>query len=416
MRIGVVAARLGDVDGVSFEVVKWQAALERLGHEVFLCAGSLPDGAAERHTLVPEMHLAHPASLRVSEAAFDPASDRSLVRAEIERLALPLADRLAEWLAAVGIERLVVQNAWAIPMQLPLGVALARLAAATGIPSIAHNHDYWWERERFQACILPDLLDSAFPPRLASVRHVSINSLAAAELRERRGIASSVIPNVFDFEQARPADVAARAVQLRTELGLAPDRLLIVQPTRVVPRKGIELAVEFVARLGDPDAVLLITGPAGDEGYEYLIEIEQLAERRGVDLRYAAQRFRPSYSGALQDDLPEPTHSLVDAYVAADLITYPSLYEGFGNALVEAVYFGKPVLVNRYPVYAADIGPLGFRFIEIDGEVTDAAVERARALLADPGQRRADAAHNFTIGSRHLSYARLAEDLRRLLA
>ena len=416
MRIGIAAARLGDVDGVSFEVVKWQTVLESLGHEVVLCAGRLPDDAGPDHLLVPEMHLAYQPAQRVSAAAFDPDSDRASVLAEIRRLAEPLHARLAEWLAGAGLDRLIVENAWAIPMHLPLGVALARLVRESGIVSLGHHHDYWWERDRFAECIVPDVLDEAFPPDLPNVRHVSINSIAATELHTRRGLHSEVVPNVFDFDQPHPADGPARAVQLRAELALAPDSLLVVQPTRVVPRKGIELAIELVARLERPDAVMLITSPAGDEGYEYLLDLERLAERLGVDLRYVPERFRPNVNDALKEDLPEPAHSLVDAYLAADLITYPSLYEGFGNALVEAVFFGKPLLVNRYPVYEADIRPLGFRFVELDGAVDDEAVAQVREVLADPERRAADAAHNFELGRRHLSYARLARTLQPLLA
>jgi len=33
-----------------------------------------------------------------------------------------------------------------------------------------------------------------------------------------------------------------------------------------------------------------------------------------------------------------------------DFITYPSLYEGFGNAFLEAVYFSKPILINFFGV------------------------------------------------------------------
>ena len=102
--------------------------------------------------------------------------------------------------------------------------------------------------------------------------------------------------------------------------------------------------------------------------------------------------------------------------MAADLIAYPSLYEGFGNALLEAVYFGKPVFVNRYPVYEADIRPLGFRFVEIDGVVTDEAVAAVRALLADPARQAADAGHNFAIGQAHLGYDRLERALGELLS
>ena len=187
--------------------------------------------------------------------------------------------------------------------------------------------------------------------------------------------------------------------------------MLVVQPTRVVPRKGIELAIELVGRLGDPDAVLLITSPAGDEGLDYLVELERLAERQKVRLAYAADRFAPD-----QDGKPvRPAHSLHDAYLAADLITYPSLYEGFGNALLEALFYGVPVVVNRYPVYVADIAPLGLRLIEIDGAVTDETVADVKALLANPRRIRENARHNYEIAKSHLSYRVLRRKLRREL-
>ncbi len=164
-------------------------------------------------------------------------------------------------------------------------------------------------------------------------------------------------------------------------------------------------------RLGDPDAVLLITSPAGDEGFDYLVELERQAKELGVRLAYAADRFAPDHEGKPI----RPAHSLHDAYLAADLITYPSLYEGFGNALIEAVFYGVPVLVNRYPVYDADIRPLGLRFIEIDGAITDATVEEVRSLLANPRRIRENARHNFEIGREHLSYKLLRRRLGKLL-
>jgi glycosyltransferase involved in cell wall biosynthesis len=179
----------------------------------------------------------------------------------------------------------------------------------------------------------------------------------------------------------------------------------------VVPRKGIELAIELVGRLADPDAVLLITSPAGDEGTEYLVTLERLADRWNVRLRYAADRFAPDLVGKRLN----PAHSLSDAYLAADLVTYPSLYEGFGNALVEALFYGTPVMVNRYSVYEADIRPLGLRMIEIDGEITDATVADVRDVLADPERRASDARHNFQVGREHLGYDILRRSLTELL-
>ena len=40
-------------------------------------------------------------------------------------------------------------------------------------------------------------------------------------------------------------------------------------------------------------------------------------------------------------------------------MTYPSTYEGFGNALLEAIYFRVPVVINRYSIYVQDIEPKG---------------------------------------------------------
>lgn len=411
MRIGIVATRLAGVDGVTFETAKWEAVLERMGHEVRLCAGEV-DALRSTARLVPAMHFTHPPAARVTAAAFDPDSDAEAVRREIERLADQLVPVLDAWLETERLDLLIVENAWAIPMQLPLGVALRTLIEKTALPAVSHNHDYWWERERFAHCVVPDVLASAFPPQLPTVRHVSISSVAATSLQQRTGMTSVVVPNVFDFDHPRPVPRPDVRRTMRDELGMDKLGLLIVQPTRVVPRKGIELTIDLAGKLGDPDAVVLITSPAGDEGLDYLISLERRAERAKVNLRYAADRFAPDHEGRPIG----PAHSLTEAYVAADLISYPSLYEGFGNALLEAVFFGKPVFVNRYPVYEADIGPLGFRFVEIDGVVTDDAADAVRSLLADPARQAADAEHNFAIGKAHLGYDRLERALGEMLA
>jgi hypothetical protein len=411
MRIGIVATRLAGLDGVTFETAKWEVVLQRMGHDVRLCGGEV-DALRSSARLIPAMHFAHPPAARVTAAAFDPDSDAESVAHEVERLAGQLLPVLAAWIETERLDALIVENAWAIPMQLPLGVALRSLVVQTNIPTIAHNHDYWWERERFAHCVVPDLLEAAFPPDLPNVRHVSISSLAAESLRTSRGLPSTVIPNVFDFGHPMPGPRPDIRRDLRSELGMGESGLLIVQPTRVVPRKGIELTIDLVGGLRDPDAVILITSPAGDEGLDYLIALERRAERAAVNLRYAADRFAPDHEGRPIG----PAHTLTEAYLAADLIAYPSLYEGFGNALIEAVFFGKPVFVNRYPVYEADIRPLGFHFVEIDGVVTDEAVADVRDLLADPVRQAAEAKHNFDIGQAHLGYDRLEAGLGELLA
>jgi hypothetical protein len=73
------------------------------------------------------------------------------------------------------------------------------------------------------------------------------------------------------------------------------------------------------------------------------------------------------------------------------------------------------VVVNRYPVYVADIAPLGMELIEIDGVITDETVAAVQAVLANPARQRRVARRNFEIAQRHLSYKLLRRRLRRLL-
>jgi glycosyltransferase involved in cell wall biosynthesis len=102
-------------------------------------------------------------------------------------------------------------------------------------------------------------------------------------------------------------------------------------------------------------------------------------------------------------------------YPHANLVTYPSFYEGFGNALLEAVLYKRLVLANRYPVYNADIKPLGFKFIELDGYVNDNAVNLTKDLINDQARRENYAEHNYAIAQEYFSLEILERKLSSLL-
>ena len=99
------------------------------------------------------------------------------------------------------------------------------------------------------------------------MHHVVINSAGERQLALRHGVSSVLIPNVMDFEASLPAP-DGYADDLRETLGIDSNSYLILQPTRIVPRKRIEQAIELVRRLDLP-AVLLISHAGGDEGTEY---------------------------------------------------------------------------------------------------------------------------------------------------
>jgi glycosyltransferase involved in cell wall biosynthesis len=99
----------------------------------------------------------------------------------------------------------------------------------------------------------------------------------------------------------------------------------------------------------------------------------------------------------------------------ADLVTYPSVYEGFGNALLESIYFKKLLVINRYPVYNADIRPLGFKFIELDGYIDDSVVKETRYLLNDKVTVSEMTEQNYNIAQDNFSLEILQRKLGDLL-
>lgn len=408
-RIGFLSTRLAGTDGVSLETAKFALIAQRLGHEVFYCAGEL-DADAPQGMLFPEMHFAHPEARRIhDEAFFGPAPDD--LRPRLLAMAARLRENVAEFVACFGIDVLVVENALTIPMQLPLGVALTDYIEATGIPTVVHNHDFYWERERFARCAVPDILERCFPPALPSTRHLVINKLAQASLWERKGLRAERLPNIFDYATPPPAPDAFVA-DLRPALGLEPDDRVILQPTRVVPRKNIELSIELLRQLGDARLKLVVTHHAGDEGVEYLAQLGRLACEARVDFRYVADRFAPTR--ALAPD-GRKTYSLWDAYPLAELVTYPSTVEGFGNAFLEAIYFRRPLFVNRYAVYQSDLEPLGFRCVAVDNAITPQALAAVRRLLDEPDLAAEMTAHNYSVAQAHFSYEAVTPLIERVL-
>ena len=408
--IGFVSTRFAGTDGVTLETSKWAQVLKSAGHNYFWFAGLL-DRSPERCFLVPEAFFQHEKNLWIDRQIFSQKRRDPAVTDAIYELKTYLKKQLKEFIGQFNIDLLVAQNVLTIPMHIPLGIALTELIAETGIPTIAHHHDFYWERTRFVVNAVGDYLRMAFPPNLPSIEHVVINSAAQEELALRTGISSIIIPNVLDFDN--PPTVSRQATRdFRKEIGLTADDLLILQPTRVIQRKGIEHAIQLVQELGDPRCKLVISHEAGDEGRAYADWLKEHARESGVDLRVLNLRI----SDPLNPDVNrKDLYSLWDVYPHADFITYPSLYEGFGNAFLEAVYFKKPLLINRYAIFVRDIEPKGFDLVVMDGFLTGQMVEKVKEILQSPQRREKMVNTNFEVAGRHYSYRVLRRWLNTLL-
>jgi len=405
--VGFVSTRIAGTDGVSLEIEKWAHVLERNGFHCFYFSGE-NDRPEETCMLVEEAHFLHPDIQAINEDCYGKRTRSPKASERIHELREFLKQRLYEFLRRFEIDLLIPENALAIPLHIPLGVALTELIAETGIPTIAHHHDFSWERERFLVNAVQDYLCWAFPPNLPSVEHAVINSLAGHQLSYRKGISNTIVPNVYDFANPPPPSKVCPE-EIKASIGLKEDDLFILQPTRVVPRKWIERSLEIVHLMGLENPVLVISHSAEDEGDIYNERVREYAADLGVRLVSIEHMVGPPEED--HNGTNDKKYSIEDIYRCADLVCYPSGYEGFGNAFLETVYYRKPIVVNRYSIYIADIEPKGFETIDIEGFVTRRTIEKIHRVLGEPGHRERMVEKNYELGRRYFSY----EVLERLL-
>ncbi len=439
-RIGICHFRTGDIDGVSLEIDKSRQVLHQLGHQTFVCTGRC--GTGEEAFVVPGMSLDHPEVLQIRRNAFERLTDYRTerdFRDHIEDVAARIKARVEEFVTEVGIDLLVVHNLWGLPLNLPATLGVWRAVEALQLPVLAHHHDFHWERDEYRsptAAWVRDLVDKYFPPRSPCVTHIVINRIAHEELR-RRGIPSTVVPNVFDFRSS-PTHGESRWA-LFEHLGLSLADVVFLQATRIVRRKGIEIALELVARLGSPEhrgaldrrvrergggfsgrPVVLLPNLVEDPGY--CEALRERAARLGVDARFVSDQVASTRRpGCL---------SLWDTYLCADFVTYPSLQEGWGNQFLEAVWARLPMAVYEYPVFRSDIAPAGFQYVSLghsyerdeDGlarvpePTLRGAAQEVADLLSRPDRYRKLVEHNHALGKARFSLEILREELDRLVS
>jgi glycosyltransferase involved in cell wall biosynthesis len=446
--IGIVHYRVGRTDGVSLEIEKRRQILTDLGYNVILISGPLEAGADR---VIPELEFDTPFIRAIKENSFAFFNHRSMsdkhLMEKIEFISSAITKQFLALHAEYRFSALLVHNIYSHGRHIAAASAFSRIAKQLGIPIIATNHDYYWERDEYQqstSSLIEDYLQSYVPPALANVHHISINSLAAGQLKSSRKIDSTVLPDIFDFDQPMwQAD--SFNLDFRKHIGMNSNDLLILQATRVVERKAIELAVDFVreinkrktkltgkklynGRILTPESkvVFVLAGYAEKSAKAYLHKILNYAKEQQIEILNISEMIGSKRS----EGLTKKQYSLWDAYVHADVITYPSLVEGWGNQFIEAVFARKPVVLFEYPVFKADIKPEGYHYVSLgdmiaatdeDGlvhiapEANIEATERLINWLTDAAATQSHLDANFAIGARNHGFPVMREYLERKL-
>ena len=320
----LLSYRLGGTDGVSVEAVKWEWALRVLGFTTRRVAGHICDAPRPDDVIVPAIAMDAPAGAADSH---------------------PLATALA------GADLVVAENICSLPINVHASSAASDALARHGGRVSFHHHDLPWQRAELASV-------RGFPPDLPGALHVVVNDRSRAELAAR-GITAHTIRNTFDFD-APPGD----RDPTRAELGIADDDVVVLQPTRAIPRKNVPGGVRFAEALAglvpERTVVYWLTGPA-EYGYDRTLARTMAT----TPLRVAHGRSaRPA-----------------DAYAAADVVVFPSTWEGFGNPVIESVVARRPLAVHGYPVLDEILPGLRVFSVQNPDEVAEWLQAPDRALL-----------------------------------
>jgi glycosyltransferase involved in cell wall biosynthesis len=351
------------------------------------------------------------------KAFFHPDFDQDDLIEHLHLYAKVIENKIVNWVNKYDIDLLLSENASCLPSHISMGIAIKNAVLKTGKPIITHDHDFAWERGDRYVSPHPkinELVKNEFPLRLPNSFHAVINLHAQQTLKEKFNRDSIVVPNVMNFDQefGRLTDSNN---DLKQDLGLNEDDILLFQITRVVGRKGIETAIKLVDLLNDPKIKLIITGSyADDAGSKYYMKLVDLIHelKLSKQVLFADHSFsNKGLSGSTK------SYSLSDAYAHARACTYFSTYEGFGNAFVEAVLAKRPIFVNNYkPVYWPDIGSKGFKAVMLeDNVITDAALKEIREVIYNEKLNKEIAEFNYKLGKKYFSYDTLEEKLTELI-
>lgn len=433
-RIGVVCGKLGDVDGVSLEVDKWIKILDELGHRIYTFAGHyaapLVDIPEDRQFTVEAIRFGSDKQLDYERQVFPYLQEnpsrlsmekkQSLLE-ELEQDGTVAANELFRYIKKYSIDVLLAENTNAMPMTLIGGMAVYKLATWRRVATLFHHHDFWWERSRFSRNYIEQLLSRIMPPVDPGLEHVVLSSYSEHILRSIKRVHPKVIPNCEDFSD--PVRCDQYNCTFREELGFEEEDVLVVQPTRIVRRKRIEDSIELIGRFVEkyPEyrerVKFIISLYQGDEpDIHYIDEIRERAEHYRIPLHLISERVASERG---YDTQGRKVFTNRDVLANADLVTYLPIWEGFGNALLEAIAARVLSIVTEYLVYKTDIKVAGFENIEVrdrydrDGMlvIPESTLDEIYGVLSDKEEYGRRVEHNFAVGKREFGLGVLKEKI-----
>ncbi len=339
-------------------------ALHRAGHPVHLVALGDPSAGLFRPTDVPHTVLPSPTKAGTT------LDDR--VFAAIDTL----SDGLAGLADRLDLDILHAQDCIAARAAARVRDAGRRV---TVVRTVHHVDDF-----TTQALIDCQRRAIAEPDRV-----LVVSEQWRGILRDEYGVRADVVPNGVDLDRFAPVPCTV-GEELRARIG-ASGRFLFLAVGGVEPRKGTVHAFQALARLKremDPPPVLAIIGGHSFQDYTAYRDAA-LASLPGLGLTLGRADMGsaddPHGDVVLLGTVTEA--ELGGWYATADAFAFPSLKEGFGLVVLEAMNAGLPVVASDLPVFGEYL---------VDGEsallppvADDVALAAAMRRLVTDGALRA---------------------------
>lgn len=367
MKICTVRCNEDPALGTAVEAKKWDDYYQYLGFELYRCHGSVTGTSDnQKHLVLPEIHPGHNSNVLLRQSLIRGLTTPNEAFAEVERRSDNLYITIRNFLSGHDIRLIHVDLALAYPISLPLTMALYRLIAIDGIIALSRSLDFPWEREYLRG--MSSLIYRICPAVHPRIYHMTLTQLAFDNLRMRYPNAEGgVYPSLFLFNA--PAG-CPQIESLRQSYGIDPSSMLLLQPSRVTFAKGIHHSVHLAGsllQLLGGKACIFVTGEVSPTWQEYWSILEDIADGYGVQLVSAKEKLEGLFF--VEDDSLIGRHTITDAYMAADIVTFPSYTEGWGNPVIESVAAKRLIFSNCFDVMKNEFLPKGFDFFLISENV-----------------------------------------------
>ena len=324
------------VGGVEVIVRQQASLLHRYYHPIKIIAG---DGSQFTEDFAIEINpLLSSSYPEISKLQQDPVKNHRPIQ--------KMADTIFEYLndSLQDFKILIAHNVLSMHYNLPLTLALHKLADTKAIKVINWNHDspYFYKNYSKELERKPWLILKKYNPNIS---YITISPSRAKEFQALYEIKKkiSVIPNGIDPMQAFRLGKAT--MRLIKENNLFTTDLLMIQPARLHPRKNIELSIEVLRAFHDKGikAKFLLSGaydPHERKTLNYYNKLKDLAESLQVQKHIITLSDYVFESG---EKMTADWETIRDLYLISDLLFLPSKREGFGIPLLEAGMMKLPI-------------------------------------------------------------------------